>query len=65
MKYNPGFIKALRSLWSTVKVQSCADGTLHIYPRWRKFYKRPGVITRMHAAYLLQQDMSRRLRRPK
>lgn len=44
----------LRRYWSKVKVQSCADGSLHITPTWRRKYRRHGVITRMNAAYLAE-----------
>ena len=44
----------LRRLWSSVAVYSCADGTLRIEPTWSKRFKRPGVLTRMHSAYLVE-----------
>ena len=49
-------------MWSRVKVQSCADGTLHIYPRWRKNFKQHGLITRMHGAYCLQGHLNKKLK---
>lgn len=46
--------RAMRTLWSAVAVYSCADGTLKIEPTWRKKFRNPGVITRMHSAYMVQ-----------
>lgn len=55
--------KALRSLWSSVAVYSCADGTLRVEPAWRKRYKAPGVLTRMHSAYMTQVLLAMPLKR--
>ena len=44
----------LRKLWSSVAIYSCADGTLRIEPTWRKTFNRPGMLTRMHSAYLME-----------
>jgi hypothetical protein len=46
--------KALRKLWSRAAVYSCADGTLRIEPAWGKKFNNPGVLTRMHSAYMVQ-----------
>lgn len=40
----------LRTLWSSVAVYSCADGTLRLEPTWRKQFDKPGMLTRMHVA---------------
>ena len=48
----------LRSLWSSVAVYSCADGTLKIEPTWRKRFCRPGMLTRMHSAYAVESILA-------
>ena len=53
----------LRTLWSSVAVYSCGDGTLRIEPAWRKKFKRPGVITRMHSAYMVQAVLAMPLKK--
>ena len=57
--------RALRSLWSSVAVYSCADGTLRVEPAWRKRFNKPGVLTRMHTAYMLQALLAMPLKRIK
>ena len=56
-------VRALRTLWSSVKVQSCADGTLRIAPRWRKKFRDHGVLTRMHAALQLQDHLNGQIKK--
>lgn len=55
--------RALKRMWSNAAVYSCADGTLRIEPTWNKaiygvYTERngggPGVISRMHAAYMVE-----------
>jgi len=41
----------LRTMWESVYVKACADGSLKIIPKWRKAWKRHGVFTRLYAAY--------------
>jgi len=53
---------AIKRLWSRVKVQSCADGTLVLRPTWRRAYRDPGVITRLHGAYCLQGFLNLKLK---
>ena len=53
----------LRSLWSSVAVYSCADGTLRVEPTWRKRFNRPGVLTRLHSAYMVQAVLAMPLRK--
>ena len=52
--------RSLKRLWSSVKVMSCADGTLKIVPSWRGVRKYtpvegggPGLLSRLRAAELL------------
>ena len=44
---------------------SCADGTLRVEPTWRKRFRRPGVMTRMHTAYMMQAVLAMPLKRIK
>lgn len=47
--------RVLRKLWSTIDVQSCADGTLRISPKWRRQWRRHGVLTRMYSARMVKE----------
>ena len=53
--------RSLRALWKSVKVESCADGSVRIVPtyreaaKWRKLGALgPGLFTRMHAAQCVE-----------
>ena len=46
--------RVLRKIWSRVAVYSCADGTLKLEPVWAKAFRRPGVLTRMHSAAMIE-----------
>lgn len=47
--------RALRSMWEGYKVESCADGTIKIRPKWRE--SKPGVLTRLHAANMVKEAL--------
>ena len=53
--------RALKRLWSAIKVDSCADGSMRITPVWRgvREYTEedgggPGLLSRLQAAGLLE-----------
>ena len=46
--------RILKRLWKSYKVTSCADGTLRITPAWNKSYGKPGLLTRMYSAALVE-----------
>lgn len=46
--------RALKRLWSGWSVHSCADGTLRIKPTWRKQYLKPGLLTRLYSAAMVE-----------
>jgi len=50
----------LQTLFRSVKVQSCTDGTLKVLPLWRD--RGPGVLTRLAGAYRIQVFINRHLR---
>lgn len=45
--------RSLRTAWSDAKVLSCADGSIRIEPKYRRKYRKPGVITRMYLARMV------------
>lgn len=53
----------LKKLWRHVAVYSCADGSLKIEPKWNGHYDTPGVITRMHSAYLVESVLAMKVKR--
>lgn len=55
--------------WSSVRVKSCADGSMQVIPRWRgiKPYTRadgggPGLFTRLDAANRLRSFLNAALK---
>lgn len=46
--------RTLRSLWQSVEVKSCSDGTMKIVPKWRKGWRKPGLMTRSYAAAMVE-----------
>ena len=44
--------RALKRMWSSAAIYSCADGTLRIEPTWAD--KRAGLLTRTHSAYMVE-----------
>lgn len=59
----------LRRAWESVKVASCADGSLKIVPEWkgaRKYTPEdgggPGLLNRLGAAEALEQELNAMLR---
>lgn len=52
----------MRRALERVKVISCADGTFHITPKWRKQYQKPGLFTRMYLAERFQAALNGALR---
>ena len=55
--------KALKRMWTSVAVYSCADGSLRIEPTWNKaiygtYTEKdgggPGMFSRMHSAYMVE-----------
>ena len=54
----------LRALMSSVKVLSLARGDMLISVRWRKNFRKPGVLTRLAAAQRLTKFLNDHLRKP-
>ena len=59
--------RALRSMWESVYVCSCADGTIKIEPQWNKkrfgvysdeYGGGPGVFSRMAAANMVRDVLN-------
>ena len=56
--------------WSSVRVKSCADGSMSVIPQWRGIKKwtpedggGPGLGTRLAAASILEKYLNRALHR--
>ena len=53
----------LQALWSSVKVESCANGTMRVKAKWQPLYlPAGGVITRLYAARHLQRIINSHLK---
>ena len=53
----------LQVLWKSVKVQSCADGTMRVTATWQPIYQPVGgVMTRLYAARHLERLIRAHLR---
>lgn len=47
--------RALRAIWRDAQVQSCADGSIRIIPKWRSSR---GLLTRMYAARMVRSVLA-------
>jgi len=54
----------LRQFMSMVKVSSLAMGDMLVDVRWRKNFRKPGVLTRLAAAQRLTKFINDHLRKP-
>lgn len=58
--------REVRAAMLGVRIDSCADGTLRVTPKWRKSYTGgtliPGVISRIYAARLMKEAVNAELR---
>lgn len=50
--------RVLKRMWSKWKVLSQSDGTMLIVPTWRKHFSRPGVLTRMYSAAMVDDVLT-------
>ena len=43
------------------KVQSCSDGSFRVTARYKRGFTKPGVITRLHCANVIQESLNKRV----
>lgn len=61
--------KRLQRIWSSVKVKSCADGSMNVEPKWigiKEYTPEdgggPGLLTRLAAAQSFERAINKMLR---